>query len=533
MNPLLSFICRALLVMHVSLACAQTPGTNESGPPRFDLMEFDVQGNSVLPAAVIESVLYPFLGPGKSIEVVEQARSALEKVYQDRGFITVSVDIPEQKVDGGLVILQVMEGRVGRSTTRGGRYFASSDIRRVVTEANEGTVLNAKTLQAQLGLVNRGADVSVQPMLKPGKTPGTVDVELNIDDKLPVHGSVSLSNYNTLNTTNARLSGEVRYDNFMRSRHSLGVSAMVSPQNLDELRILTLTYIMPFIDRSTGLFYLVDSDSNTVAAAGTLLVNGKFTVFGGRYLVPAPEIAKWRTTLSAGFDYKRNVIATNLGGSGEPLYYLPLTLGLNSSRSEGGNTWRLDANINLNPGIVGSDQAVWTSRRVLGSNPSIGITPEFATLRLDLGHDRPLDKSGWRLRSRLAGQYTNQPVINLEQMALGGNDSSRAYFESEALGDRGIRGMIEIASPNFANDALKSKGAQLSGVAFLEGGIVRTIDPLATQPSSQRLVSLGFGMRSRLSRQLLLNLDLARAMVDGPFTRSGDFRATARTAFEF
>jgi hemolysin activation/secretion protein len=506
---------------------------NAPATPRFDLLEFDVLGNTVLPDQDIETVLYPFLGTNKAFEDLDNARAALEKHYQSLGFVTVSVEIPEQPVAGGIITLQVREGRIGRTSTKGANYFASSLILEQVTEVSEGNVLNVKRLQQQLALVNRGADIVVQPSLKPGRTPGTVDIELNVDDKLPVHGSASVSNYKTFNTTNTRLAAEIRYDNFLQRRHSLGFGFTLTPEKPDELRILTLTYILPFLDRSTGLLYFVDSDSNSVAAAGTLLVNGKFSVFGGRYLVPLPEADQWRATASFGFDHKRNVISTNLGGDNQPLFYTPLTIGLTAQRNVQGNLWRLDGSIIIHPKLLSAGDGVWASRRVLGSNPSVGINPEFAYLRFDVSNERPLAKTGLRLRSRIAGQFTNQPLVNLEQLALGGQDSSRAYFESEALADRGIRGGMEIQWPNLFQDQLKPYSTSFTALGFMEGGRIWTIDPLATQPASARMASVGLGMRIRAARQYSLAIDFARALVDGPITKSGDHRLTARAAFEF
>src|SRR5262245_35888900 len=80
---------------------------DDAAPARFDVVEYRVLGNSVLPPADIERTLYPRLGAGKSIDDVEQARAALETYYHERGFGTVFVDVPEQDVDEGVVRLRV------------------------------------------------------------------------------------------------------------------------------------------------------------------------------------------------------------------------------------------------------------------------------------------------------------------------------------------------------------------------------------------------------------------------------------------
>ena len=59
-------------------------------------------------------MVYPFLGSERTSEDVEQARAALEKAYHDKGFQTVSIEIPQQKMRRGVVILNVVEAKVGR-----------------------------------------------------------------------------------------------------------------------------------------------------------------------------------------------------------------------------------------------------------------------------------------------------------------------------------------------------------------------------------------------------------------------------------
>src|SRR3979411_2608107 len=97
-------------------APAPTPAPVQ--PPaqqQFDVLEYRVLGNTVLPTRDIERLLYPLLGPAKILTDVEAARTALEKLYHDSGFATVYVDIPPQNVTEGVVRLRPTEGRLERA----------------------------------------------------------------------------------------------------------------------------------------------------------------------------------------------------------------------------------------------------------------------------------------------------------------------------------------------------------------------------------------------------------------------------------
>jgi len=213
--------------------------------PRFDIFEYQVQGVSRLSDRDIEQAVTPFLGEQKTFGDVDAARAELERAYHDAGFLTVIVTIPEQKVDGGVVTLSVQEVTVGKLKISNSLYHVPSVIKGQVPELAEGNVPNFNTMQQQLTALNRGPDLKATPILRAGQTPGSVEAELDIEDTLPVHGNLELSNRQSPNTTAMRLGGSVRYDNLFQAGHSLGLSAVLSPQKTDEVRVLSGTYVVP------------------------------------------------------------------------------------------------------------------------------------------------------------------------------------------------------------------------------------------------------------------------------------------------
>src|SRR5262249_2784573 len=155
----------------------------------------------------------PFLGPGRSIEDIEKARAALEKYYSDRGYQAVSVAIPPQRVREGVVTLKVNEAKVRRVRVNGAHYFLPSDIRRHAPSVKEGTVPNFNDVAHDLMVLNQLPDRQVTIVPRSGEVPGTIDVDVNVRDSLPLHGSIELNNRSAANTTELRLSGSIRYDN--------------------------------------------------------------------------------------------------------------------------------------------------------------------------------------------------------------------------------------------------------------------------------------------------------------------------------
>src|ERR1700748_1011846 len=95
-----------------------------STPTKLDINEYRIEGAHLLPQDVVEQAVYPYLGLGRTTDDVEKARAALEKAYNDAGYQTVGVEIPQQKVQAGVVTLRVVEGAIGKLRVNGSRFYS-------------------------------------------------------------------------------------------------------------------------------------------------------------------------------------------------------------------------------------------------------------------------------------------------------------------------------------------------------------------------------------------------------------------------
>ena len=251
----------------------------------FDVFEYRVEGATLLPRITVEESVYPYLGEGKTLADVEQAREALEKAYHAAGWLTVLVAVPPQKVDAKMVRLTVTEAPVDRLRVVESRYFSLGEIRAGVPELAEGQVPNFPQMQKELAALNKSPDRRITPVLRPGKTPGTVEVDLKVQDRLPLHGNVELNDRTSQDTTRTRLTASLRWDNLWQQQHALGITVQTAPQEPDESRVFSASYTWPLASGDYLAFYAVKSDSD-VAAVGTLNGLGKGTIAGARYIMP-------------------------------------------------------------------------------------------------------------------------------------------------------------------------------------------------------------------------------------------------------
>ncbi|MCQ8103514.1 BamA/TamA family outer membrane protein [Methylomonas sp. SURF-2] len=510
-------------------AQAEQPG-GQANAASFDLLELRIKGNSLIEKKQLERTIYPFLGPKKSIDIVEQARASLEELYRSLGYQTVAVDIPEQDVKNGVVYLQVSEGKISKLRVKDSRYFDQGRIKATVSELAEGTVPNFPKMQAQLAeLTAQSNDRQIVPILRAGETPGTLEVDLKVKDELPLHAKLEINAHNTANTSRLRTIASVRYDNLWQKYHSASLMYQTAPENPQEVDVLVGSYVMPVFDSDKRLaMYAVSSSSTSqVASAGALAVIGTGDIYGARLISPLKALKDYSHNLTVGFDYKDFKEDLALLGADTlktPIHYLPFMAQYSGVLR--GKESLLSFNFGVNFAIrgLGSEERQFAEKRFLARS-----NYAYLTGGLNFRHDLPWDMM---LVSRVNGQYADSPMISNEQFSMGGAQSVRGYLETHALADDGITGSLELYSPRLApNDWEKVDNLRL--LWFVDGGRGWLVDALPGNEDNIALASTGMGLRFDLWRHLQGEFDFAIPLLEQGDVRVGENRVDFRLATQF
>ncbi|MCV2349667.1 ShlB/FhaC/HecB family hemolysin secretion/activation protein [Paucibacter sp. Y2R2-4] len=495
--------------------------------PRFDILEYEIEGNTRLNDLQIEAAVLPFLGLQLGMNEVEAARAALEKVYQNAGYLTVFVDIPEQRIDGGVIRLVVLEGRVGSLQVTGSKYFAQGRIRNAVAELAPGTVPNFNTVQQQLASVSRGEERRVQPVLRPGRVPGTVEAELKVEDSLPLGGSVEMSNAAADGTDPLRMSANLHYDNFLQKDHQISFTWMGAPRAPKQSRVLVFNYQAPLADGDSLIFSAVDSSSD-IESLGGARVLGKGTTLGLRYST-SKALANSFHGLSLGFDYKNLTedVLSSTGVTPSPLQYIPF------QASYSGNWWgeglQQQVSVTLTQGLRSLLQRTRQDCPVPGSPTGYGEADQFAckqrsadggfsTLRLDWRASQRL--GAVELAARLNGQLSTQALTSAEKFSVGGADTVRGYAEGSVAGDQGLLASLELRSRNLGSvlSSLREEPEwsnlplfnELTFYGFVDAARVSLFNPEPGQQKRTPLLGGGLGLRLAVRPGVSLSMDWAQ-----------------------
>jgi len=488
------------------LALAQTDGDQPAAtvrtvpaPRTLDINELRVEGADRLTAAEVEAAVGPFVGPKRTLEDVEKARAALEKTYSDKGYQSVVVSIPQQTVRQGVITLKVTEGKIGRLHVRGTKWFSPFEIRRHAPSVAEGVVPNFNDIVRDIYVLNQWPDRRITPLLRAGAIPGTVDVDLLVQETFPLHASVEVNDRYSVNTTHTRINGFIHYDNLWQLGHSLGFSFQIAPKRPSDAKVFGGNYLARFPGAHwlTLSFNAVIQDSDVSTLGGTA-VTGRGRIFGARATFTLPGSAGFFHSITTGFDYKLFLenVAFGTSATSAPVHYWPLTAQYGASWFERRSQTQFGITGVFNIRGLSSNDAQFDAKRYKASSM-------FAYLRGELSRT---DELPLRLQTfvRVSGQFTGAPLIGPEQFTAGGVDTVRGYLEVEAVGDYGALGSLELRSPSVIGPPVGDWRFHV----FTEGGRVWLHDALPEQKVFSTLWSVGGGTRLRLFEHLSGGFDI-------------------------
>jgi hemolysin activation/secretion protein len=419
---------------------------------------------------------------------------------------------------------------------KGSRYFDLDTIRKGIPALAPGSVPNFDDLSRQLTGLNQWPDRRVtitKENIRPGAEPNTVDVDLTVKDTYPLHGSVELNNRYSPDTSELRINGGVSYSNLWQLGHSAGVSFQISPENTNDVKVISGFYLarLPNVDWLTLTLQATKQDSN-VSTLGGAAVAGKGETVGLRFNFTLPQLTNYVHSLSLGIDYKhyeQNVLL-GLDETAAPTSYYPISLVYSGTwlgrtdKAKLGYVTELNAGLYFNLRGMGSSETSFDNSR-------FGASGNFIYFRGDLSHEHDLP-GGFQAMAKIQGQLSSGPLVSAEQFSAGGLSSVRGYLEGEVPGDNAIIGSLELRTPSLLNWLGASTG-EWRFYTFVDAGYLTINDPLPEQDSHWSMASIGAGSRLRLFDHLNGSIDAGMPLISQSHSNSGDWLFTFRVWADF
>lgn len=223
------------------------PVSTNAGP-KFTVEKYIIAGNSILTPGSIGGVFTNVpaaFGTNVTLDAIRTALGDLQMAYRERGYVTVSVGLPQQKLTNAAVKVRVIEGRLAAINVTGNHYFSSNNVMRALPDLHTNMLFNSYLFQHELDAANLSRDRQIYPVIGPGPDPGTSELTLKVKDVFPLHARVEINNEATPNTPDLRANFNAQYDNLWDLEHQVGFQYGGTPMGFKNENNYTLT---PFDD---------------------------------------------------------------------------------------------------------------------------------------------------------------------------------------------------------------------------------------------------------------------------------------------
>lgn len=494
---------------------------------KFNILRFEVAGNSLLDADEVAAALAPFAGSNRVYGDIQKALEAVENAYRVRGFGAVQVTAPEQELTQGVVRLDVVEAKISRISVVGNAYFDQDNILASLPGLRIGSTPNARLLSESVQLANENPAKKVDVVLGLGDNDGELEAKLDVKDEKPWSVFITSDNTGSSETGRDRTGVALQYANLFNRDEVATIAYTSSIDRPESTRVYSLSYRLPIYAWGDSVdLILGKSDvaaATSVTVAGPLQFSGSGMVYGLRYNHILPRRGEYSHRLVLGLDQREydNTCAVDgqavCGAGGADVTVRPLSLSYSGQLDSPGSSSTLSASVSGNlSGGPNSRQSDFTASR---QDASL----HYSVLRGGLSHARGIG-SDWQVRAAITLQYTRDALVSGEQFGLVGSTAVRGFQERALAADKGYFGTLEVYSPDLA--ALNGWPGSLRLLTFYDfaqGSFNKTAPGVYDRAS---VSSAGIGLRYALGRSTSLRADLARVIQGGPANTAdaGDMR---------
>ncbi len=524
----------SVLAMAVSSAWGQEAGA--AAPDdivRFEISRFDVTGNTLLSAAEVQGAVAPFTGRGRDFGDVQRALEALEALYHERGYNVVTVQLPEQELNGGVVRLNVLQTRIGRVTVAGNRHFSLDNIRRSLPALREGETPNLARVSANLKLANENPARKLKLSLGSGAVDETVDARIEVVEERPWSVMLNLDNTGTRETGKTHAGLVLQHANLWGRDHVASLQYTTTAEEPSQVAVWGLGYHVPLYRHGAALdLYASYSDVDSgVVSAGLfdLAVSGRGAVYGARYTGVLPKHSlmgrEVEGRLLAGLEVKayKNSVVFFGQDFGNNVTVRPLSIGYQGRVALDQGELNVAATLLRNiPGGSRGAQEDFTLARA-------GARAGYSALRLAGAWTRAIGQRGWMGRVLANGQYSPDALVPGEQFGAGGSTSVRGFDERALAFDSGLGLNLEAYTPNLCSRG----GWQCRLLGFYDSAYGKRNKALPGELRSSTIAGAGLGLRFSVGSSANLQVDYGKVVKEGALSGADKDRLHVRVGLAY
>lgn len=390
--------------------------------------QFRFAGNTLLPEARLATAVANFAGRPLDFGELQSAAQAVAAVYRENGWV-VRAYIPEQEIEDGVVVIQIVEAVFGKLIMDGtSSRVSAARIERTVNGLQQpGEPLNGDALDRALLLADDLPGVAVTGALRAGDGQAETDLVVKPSDERLLTGDGIVDNHGARSTGAERISANVQ---------------LASPWGFGDLMTANLLHTRGSDYRRVGYSIPLGFDGLRLGASlsrfdyrlvgrdfAALKAKGDSTTRGLDISYPLIRTRSLNLFLLSGYD-KRSYV--NRSGATRVTDYDMDVFSLSLS----GNVFD-----GLGGGGTNSGNLAWSSGKRRGQ---VGVGDQsFSKIRYSLSRQQVLT-GDWSLFVLFTGQHAGKDVDSSEKFYLGGANGVRAYPTNEGGGANGRMMNLEL-----------------------------------------------------------------------------------------
>lgn len=476
----------------------------------FKLTKIILIGNHIYSTSTIEALYKKKLGTQISVADLQNIVQDITNYYRNNGYILSRALLPPQKIQNGVVKIQIVEGFLAHVNITGHPWKRTIPIMQAYGKKMQASrPLQLSVLEHYLRIANAVPGAEVKSVLEPSKnTVGASDLDLVVNEKV-FQGSIGYNNQGTRYIGPQQMNVSLAANSIFTSGDTTRLIWSGTPARPRQMKYYDLSYTA--LLGSNG-FSLTGGKSYSLTHAGFTLepthIQGSATTYYVNASYPMIRARDASLTLDGGLSYLDSTVTS----FGKLLYIDHLRVasfgGIYgfADRWNGQNSIDLHLRQGLNiAGPTTDTHSTLTSR--------FGGSAVFTKLTTLLSRQQPI-YGRYSLLAQFSGQYAHEPLLASEQFTFGGTQFGRGYDPAELIGDRGMAGSVELLASFLPNKFLLQL---IQPFIFYDQGVIWNIKNLANTKQKQSAASTGFGINFAMNKYVSGSVYIAQ-----PLTRVVD-----------
>ncbi len=463
----------------------------------------DVFGSSVFGAEAFRGALEPFLSRDLDTSDLARVVAAVERLYHEAGFVSSYAVLPDQDFAGGVLSLQIVEGRLGRILVEGHEAFRSDYFERRLRYAG-GTPLNIHRLSDQLAEFQRDPRIErVHASLLPGLRPGESDLKLVVVEAGSSDLSLVFANDQPSALGTPGGGADASFSNFVGLGEKISGSFRAS-EGLEQWR---LTFETPL--GAAGGFFRASfqrSQSEIVESVfRTLDIEGlseSFEVELGHRVLRRRSVDLSVSLLGSWTHWRSTISGRSTCFRGDQFDCRPTVAALRARQElilrQPSSTWLFRSTLNVGLDVLGATEEIEPG---FADGEFVSWLGQVRHLfRFDVDRGAPDWADDWTIRSRVDLQLADDPLLSSEQISVGGPQSVRGISRNLLVRDNGLIASMELRIPVARESEAPARVEIFPFADFAHAWNQRLDSPVETVSSAG--IGVSVDVRDRLHAEL-------------------------------